>query len=133
MIDEQIRSYLLSQSSVTSIVGNDGVFAVRAMQEKDAPYVVVEQTGGSPEQHAAGNSGLHQANVDIRCHHKTDALAGQLAEIIEPLVAGVQITMGTANVRVATLFNKARNTSNPRQGNQAGFPIVELSIEVFYK
>lgn len=133
MIDEQIRSYLLTQTAVTNIVGFLGVYVVRARQEQSAPYIVVEQTGGNTEQHMEGLSGVEQANVDIRCHHRTDALAGTLAEIVKPLIAGVQKTMGTASVRSAVLFNQTRSSGDPRQGDQTGFPSVTLSFEVFYR
>lgn len=133
MIDEQIRAYLLTKTEVTNVVGLTGVYAVRARQEQEPPYIVVEQTSGNAEQHAMGLSGVEQANVDIRCHHRTDALASQLAAIVKPLVAGVQLAMGTAYVRSAVLFNQSRSSSDPRFGDQAGFPAVTLSLEVFYK
>lgn len=131
MIDEQIRAYLLTLPAVTAITSS--VFVERAMQGTASPYIVVTQDGGSPEHHAAGQSGLHRASLDVICYAATTAKAGALAEAVETALTATTGTMGTADVRLCLCEAKQRSGENPQQGDQTGFPSVTLSFDVFYR
>lgn len=133
MIDEDVRTYLLAQSAVTALVGSSGVYVDRATQGTAAPYVVVNQGGGNPEQHADGATTLHRSTVEVTCHAATAAKAGALANIVETALAAKQVTMGSATVRACIAIDKRRDSEQPQQGDQTGFPAVALSFDVFYR
>lgn len=133
MIDEQIRTYLLTITGVTDIVGASGVFVERATQGTAPPYVVVTQDSGNPEHHAGGRSGINRAGVDVVCYAATAVKAGTLADAVETALTAKQTPMGTATVRSCLCEGKRRSSDNPQQGDQTGFPSVTLSFDLFYQ
>lgn len=133
MIDTAIRTYLLAQSAITTIVGSSGAFVGRANQGASLPYIVIEQIGGKKEQHSSGVSGLERADVAIGAWSTTDVKAGVLADAISTALAAKQVTMGSALVRACIEIDKTRATEEPTKGDQAGYPLVLLTYEVFFQ
>lgn len=131
MIDEQLRAYLLTLPAVTAITSS--AFVERATQGTAAPYFVIGQTGGNPEQHAGGTSGVHRSFVEVVCYGATAVKAAQLADVVETALAAVSGTMGTADVRACIATGRQRATETPQQGDQTGYPAVSLSFDVFHR
>lgn len=133
MIDTNVRTYLLTLTAVTDIVGASGVFVGSAQQRTDRPYVVVTQVGGKAEKHAGGVSELSHGTVECRCYGESDAKAGDLADAVEAAIDGKQLAMGSATVRASLVLDKSRDTEPPRQGDQTGYPCVVVTAEVWFQ
>lgn len=82
MICEGLRTLLLTQSSITNVVGTSGIYVSAAPQTATLPYIVLDRI--SDEKHKAldGYTGTRHGEVDIECWDTTPGDAASLAKIV---------------------------------------------------
>jgi len=84
-IEESLRTYLLTLSAVTDLVGTGDTARIRPdrLHEDDAlPGIIIEVDNERPQNDLSGVGGLVYADVNIKCRAATKSGSRSLAEAI---------------------------------------------------
>lgn len=71
MIDTSLRTLLLADSTISSLLATNGVYPQRLPQDVDKPCVVYRVMNGIPELVAGGSSALMRYTVDLTVYSNT--------------------------------------------------------------
>jgi len=124
-----IRTYLLTKSAITDIVGTR-IYPAALPQNADLPAIVYHVMGGSPDDVLTGSSGSYRASVDLDCISTNHITTNNLAEQVRLLIQGYFGAMGTEQVNAARLTGRFENYLNPIDGSDVGKHVVALNFDI---
>jgi hypothetical protein len=97
MIDVDLRTYLISNSDITGLVGND-VYALRLPQDKTTTAIVYDIGAGFPLAQIGSLESVVRYNVTLTAYSPSYVTMRQLSEHITTQLNGMSGSMGTTNV-----------------------------------
>jgi len=97
MIDVDLRTYLLSNSDITGLVGND-VYELRLPQDKTTTAIVYDIGAGFPLAQIGSLESVVRYNVTLTAYSPSYVTMRQLSEHITTQLNGMSGSMGTTNV-----------------------------------
>jgi Protein of unknown function (DUF3168) len=83
-----LRAILLADADIASLVGNMRIFATNLPQGQRSPSIVFHRITGSSDYHLQGDSGLHQAFMQIDAWAASPDLAVSLADETHDALSG---------------------------------------------
>jgi len=102
MIDVDLRTYLLSKSDITDLVGNR-IYALRLPQNTTSPAIVYDIGAGFPLAQLGSLESVVRYNVALSVYSPSYASMRQLSEHITTQLNGMTGTMGTTPVTGANV------------------------------
>jgi len=124
-----IRTYLLTKSTITDIVGTR-IYPAILPQNAELPAIVYDVIGGRPDDVLTGASGSFRANVDLDCISTNHITSNNLAEQVRLVVQGYFGAMGDEQVNAARLTGRFEQYLAPIDGSDLGHHVVALSLEI---
>lgn len=97
MIDIDLRSHLLAQTSISSVVGT-GVYALRLPQDTTTTAIVYDIGAGFPEAQVGSLESVVRHNVTLQVYSPSYVSMRQLSAAVITLLNGMTGTMGASNV-----------------------------------
>lgn len=138
MIIGSLRTWLLAQSAVTSLIVSGGVFPSKVPQGTAGNCIVLDRMdedenlclGGRPAVGAA----LFTAEIDIDCKGTTVGNATSLSEVVAGLFRDFTGSLGASleSVGAVETIGKSDDFSADPSARDVGFFTVTLSYRVFY-
>lgn len=132
MISKGLRTLLLAQSSITDIVGDDGIFVTAATQGTTQPYIIIDRMAGSKFKGLDGNQGTKRAEIDIECWHNTPSDAAALADIVSDFLDDYTGAAGDATIKESTQVDDVDNYEPPKVGQAISEFVTILNYEFIY-
>lgn len=133
MICEGLRTLLLAQSSVTAVVGTDGIFVTAAGQRADLPYIVIARVSDEKYKGLDGVLTLKHCEVDIECWHKTQSGAAALAKIVGDYLDDFSgATGGAETIKAVHHIDDDDTFDPPESGGQIQEFATILTFEMGY-
>ena len=126
MIEDNIRTYLLTQSPITARVGTDTagrmarIYANDSQQSITEDRIVYERTGTDREAMLASAMGSAEAYVEFDCISSTYAAAKSLANVLRGELDGFRGAMGNVTVHWCTLEDEHDDFDPPADGSAKG-------------
>jgi hypothetical protein len=126
MIEDNIRTYLLSQSPISTLVGTDAagsmarIYSMDRQQNITADSIVYERTGTQHAHMLSGAAGFATAFLSFDCIATTYARAKALAEALRGELQGYSGTMGDATIYSVILQDESDDFDPPADGTQKG-------------
>lgn len=126
MIEDDVRTYLLTQSPVTNRVGTDAtgsmarIYSNDAQQNITADRIVYERNGTDREPMLASAMGSAEAFIEFDCISTTYAAAKSLANVLRGEMDGFRGTMGSATVHWCILEDEHDDFDPPADGSAKG-------------
>lgn len=133
MICEGLRTLLLTQSTVTDVVGSDGIFVGAARQGKTPPYIVIDRMSDEKFLGLSGFLSTRSCEVDIDCWHKTATLAAALGKIVGDYLDDFKgATGGSETVLASHHVDEDDTFDPPSSGGQISEWATILTFEFQY-
>ena len=129
-ISKDVRTYLLTVSAVTDIVGSR-IFPRMMPQGESLPAVVFSLIGSTSEPRLLGASGGVRALVQIDCYAETHIVCNNLAEKIRLSLHGYSGTAGSSTVE-AMLDAKREMFDAPTDASDVPAYRVSLDFEIWH-
>ena len=115
-IETGLRTLLLSQSTITSIVPQQnveginvpGVFNESPIQGFRPPYILISKISVDPWLHLGASSGTHATDFDFDCYALTHPLAIQMAAAVKAFLEDYTGLAGADNTIKAVLWQGGR-------------------------
>lgn len=115
MIEEDIRTYLLSVDAVTALV-NQQIYGVERPQGKrPLPEILIQQITSTRQQLFCGQDGLVSADIQIDCYGLGASQAGALARATRQALRDFHGTMGETRVDKVFIANEFQ-ANDPEPG-----------------
>ena len=128
-----LRTLLLSQSSVTDIVGASGVFIRHAPQGQALPYVVINQEG-SDEFNTLTETGRFRAvDYEFDCKGRTGEQAAQIAETVRDFIQDYSGPAGDQTIDAVILDEEFDSVEKPIDGSDKKTFVVTLAMTIQYQ
>ncbi len=93
-MEEALTNYLLTDASITGLVGNRITWSVRP-QASALPSIVLQVIDGVPVYADEGEMGLTATRVQADCWGRDYASAKQVARAVKARLSGVRVTVGS--------------------------------------
>lgn len=104
LIDEAIRTYLLSKSTITTTVSSR-IYEIAAPQNAPYPHITYNQMPGERVRSLSGSSGLNRATFHFHFWGKKPAESKNLSEQFRLVLDGFRGQMGgSGGVNVQAVF-----------------------------
>lgn len=124
-----IRTYLLTKTAVTDIVGTR-IYPTVLPQNATLPAIVFDVFGGTPDDVLTGSSGSFRAVVDIECISTNHITSNDLAEQVRLVTQGYFGAMGDEQVNASRLFSRSETYVQPIDGSDVGRHVVSITFEM---
>lgn len=122
-----LRTYLLSQSKVTQLVG-DRIYATVIPQNATYPCVSVSTVSEATVKQMSGySSGLADARIQLDCWAENEDAAFQVADLIRNYLDGYSGTV--ANIQLDSVTYIDKNETVEPQGDGSDIPISRISVD----
>lgn len=126
MIEDNIRTYLLTQSPINTLVGTDAagsmarIYSVDRQQSITADSIVYERIGSERAAMLASAQGSCGASIQFDCVALTYAKAKTLANALRGELDGFRGTMGDTTVHWCRLEEESDDFDPPVDGSPKG-------------
>jgi hypothetical protein len=126
VIEDNIRTYLLSQTPISNIVGTDAagamarIYSVDRQQSVTGDSIVYERVGSEREPMLASAQGSVGASIEFDCVSLTYARAKALAHALRGELDGFRGAMGDATVHWCSLEDEYDDFDPPADGSAKG-------------
>jgi hypothetical protein len=128
-----VRTYLLTQSGVTSLVGTRIHFN-NLPQSATLPSVVLELTSSRREARTLTSSGdLWASDVTLLAYATTNATAASLATALDAAVERKSGTWGSTTVTTTIVSNLDDSLQSPRDGSDLFYIIRALFLTIWHR
>jgi len=128
-----LRSLLLSQSSVTAIVGAAGAYVQHAAQGVSLPYVVIHQEQADNNNTLDSTSGSFRAlDFEIDCKGRTAAESESLRETVHDLLKDYAGAAGAQLIDAVIVNDEFDSVEKPFDGSDNKTFVVTLDITIQY-
>lgn len=128
-----LRTLLLSQSSITSIVGTSGVFVTDAKQGAPLPYAVISQTDSDEFNTLDAPSGSFRSlEIEIESKGRTAEEADRLSETIRGFLKDYSGAAGTQVIDAVIVEGQFESKERPVNGSDQKTFVVTLELTVQY-
>lgn len=107
MIITALRTYLVSKSTITSVVGANGVYPVRIPQGKALPAITLERTAAEHEQDLDGSAGFVRSVVRVELWGEAYDPLEALGEALRLVLDGYHAAMGSVTVAEVKLISES--------------------------
>tara|TARA_R100001244_G_scaffold42896_1_gene38642 strand:+ start:678 stop:1100 length:423 start_codon:yes stop_codon:yes gene_type:complete len=124
-----IRTYLLTKSTITDIVGTR-IYPSALPQNADLPAIVYDVIGGRPDDVLTGSSGSYRASIDLDCISTNHITSNNLAEQVRLVTQGYFGAMGDEQVNASRLTGRFEQYLAPIDGSDLGRHVVALSFDI---
>jgi len=104
MIDTQLRSFLLGQNAISSVVS--GIYPVRLPQDSAGTSIVYEVNHGIADRVAGGVSVVKRYDINMSVYSPSYATSRQLTESLSALLNGYAGMLGTESVTSSLLITQ---------------------------
>lgn len=138
MIEDNIRTYLLTQSPITALVGTDSagsparIFAVDRRQGITADSIIYERLGTERDPMLASAQGAAEALLEFDCVSPTYAGAKALGNALRGELDGFRGAMGDATIHWCSLDDESDDYDPPADGSARGQFHQLLTFRVQY-
>ena len=129
-----VRSYLLSQSSVTDLIGQRMYFDV-LRQKATLPAATISKVSELHDHLLSNRSGFVATRLQIECHSTTRLTSNAMAEAIyKSGIAAVKGLTHSVNIRGVTVDDGQRNfVINDNDGGDDHVYVTQIDLKVSYK
>mgnify|MGYP003627568974 CR=1 FL=1 len=124
-----IRTYLLTKTAVTDIIGTR-IYPTVLPQNATLPAIVFDIFGGTPDDVLTGSSGSFRAVVDLECISTNHITSNDLAEQVRLVTQGYFGAMGDEQVNASRLFSRSETYVQPIDGSDVGRHVVSITFEI---
>lgn len=114
-----VRTYLLTRSTVTALVG-ERIYPDEAPQSVTAAHVLLSDVSSESYEHLNGCSGLAETRVQVSCRATTRQAANDLREAIRLVMQGRRGTYGACTVRACRVAGRASFYEPPQNKTDVG-------------
>lgn len=130
-IEQGLRTLLLAQSSITSLLGDatKGVYLDFAPQGVAEPFIVISAVSVNPLLHLGGTGGLRFTSVDVDCKARTREAATSLAQAVETYIADYSGAAGSDTLNAVLLEDRGYDFEPPDGARQWGRFVETLDIQ----
>jgi len=137
MIEKALRTFLLSQTSITNIVGSSAVYLGRRQDHSGVAAITIASSGGAGEYVLSGEADVAAPILLITCWVRgpaTDVL-DNLYDAVRLAVSGKRATWGTVEVEGCTLEGGSGRIlqESPRDGDKLWWFGRILNLRVTYR
>jgi len=138
VIDNDIRTYLLTQSPITSIVGSDATGSPARISPSDrregitADSIVYERVATDHEHNLTAAQGYSTAIFEFDCISTSKAGAKALGEALRGEMDGFRGTMGSTTVTGVLMEDEHDDFDPPADGSAKGIYHVVQTYSVSY-
>jgi hypothetical protein len=126
-----VRTYLLTQSTVTDVCGTRVSFDVLP-QNVTLPAVVVSVVDTEANNHMSSGSQIARSTVEIESYATTRTAANNLAEQIRLVLQHYEGAAGSVTIVGATLRDERDDRDPPVDGSQVFRRIRSQDYEIWY-
>ncbi len=135
MIRQDIRTYLLSKTSITDLVSTH-VFLSRIPQGSEPlnnfPAIVFRRAVGGHSHDLDGSAGFAEAVFDLMAVAVSAVVVESICEAIRQALQGYRGLMGSTNVGRCTLDDEADDYIESQIGDDVGFHTTTLRYTIGY-
>ena len=132
-IKDGLRTLLLSQPTITAIVGAEGVYVNKAPQGKNPPYAIIDGVRTDPLGTLTETVGLRFKDTDIDCFAATEPVAQQLANAVSDFLKDYVGPAGPDDTINAVLWTDEDDDFVPDvEGGDQGRHLVTLDFNIQY-
>jgi hypothetical protein len=108
-IRSALRTFLLADPAVSSLVGGQRIYPIRLEQDQTEPSVVYVKVSETGDYHMEGDSGLGQVRMQVDSWAERADVASELANAVYDRLSGARdtVTVGSdfVNIKGAFLAN----------------------------
>jgi hypothetical protein len=126
MIEDNIRTYLLSQSPINTLVGTDSagsmarIYSIDRQQNIVAESIIYERTSADHGHVLSGGAGFATAFIDFDCVALSYARAKALANALRGELQGYAGVMGDVTINSVILQDENDDYDPPADGSAKG-------------
>ncbi len=137
MLEQSIIQQLLDTSTVTSLVGTEGVYyGGRVDSAASEPWIAIWRITSTHERHQTGGSGEGRARVQIDCLGSTPKQAHNVYDAVREALDNFSGTMGsgsyTTRVDTCALLDDGQEWETPTEGSETGLCRRTMDFDVWY-
>ena len=137
LIEKAIRTYLLAQSSISSIIGSGDsarIYPLRLPQAATFPALTYQRISGDRVRNLGGPTGTAMSRIQFDAWDQEDAAGGYssvktLADVVRRAIDGVEGTMGDVAVQQVYFENDRDAYEEGPRLWRAGFDLVVVYRE----
>lgn len=126
MIEDDVRTYLLTQTPITNLVGTDAIGAMARIYFQDrqqaitADTIIIHRTGSDHLQNLNAAQGYVTAFIEFDCISMTGAGSKTLGEALRGELHGYRGTMGSVSIKGVALQEDSDDFDPPEDGSAKG-------------
>lgn len=143
MIEEGLRTALLAESTVTTLVTNDGgellgIYVDAPPQGARPPYVLLTNMGDVHNETLGGGDGsgagaLHFAEIDVDCKASAPGASKALAKAVDDHLADLSGTAGDETVEAVVRGVRNSSIEPPTSGEGHPLHVETTDYQVQYR
>jgi hypothetical protein len=136
VIEDDVRTYLLTQSPITTLVGTDvagtmaRIYLNRGQQNITADRIVMRRIGTGRQPMLASAMGAGEALIEFDCIGLTAAKAKTLANTLRGEMDGYRGTMGSATIHWTILDDEFDDSDDDETGGTDDQPHVTMIYRI---
>ena len=130
-ITQDVRTYLLTQSTVTALVGTR-IYYDHLPQRATLPALVVNLITSVSQREVDAASGTARARVQVDCYAATYAASASLGELVRKVTEQYTGTMGSTTVDRAHVETVTELDDGPTDGSDAYRYIRSLDVVLWH-
>lgn len=129
-IEQGLRTLLLAQSSITTLLGEatKGVYVASVPQNAVEPFIEIHVMSMDPLKHLGATGGLRFSDIDIDCKAKNKPDCTALASAVEAFIDDYTGAAGIDTIN-AVLLNDRPHDQEPPDGKRE-YPRFVETIDV---
>ena len=119
-IGQDVRTFLLSKSSFTSVVGTRLYAGTLPQRVTTAPFVIYSIVSQNAAHHLGNGAGFAETRIQFDVYAITPEARDSLVEIIRNILQGYSGTMGSSTVSSVTYKNSIDQYVQPQDQSDIG-------------
>jgi len=124
MIDQSLRSIILADSTITSLIASNGVYPQRLPQDVAKPCIIYQMGDGIPQLTAGSTSDLKRYTVDLIVVAEKYSQTREITQALISLFQGLGTTQSGDEVKGCVVHNVFNDFEETLQLYSATLDIV---------
>ena len=131
-VETDLRTYLLSQSPVTTLVGAAGVYCGNIEDDAADPVVCIKRVSGGRQHTLTAGAGFASPRIQLDVYSQSYVDAKAVAEAVRGEMQGFKGTWGSTTVSSVVFENEVDLYEEPDDGTDLGWHHIALDYFVRY-